>query len=76
MDKQDDVGVNETPTNDYQMLDFKLTKIFTFDSKINLKVSIFGNNLLDEVARNHTSFVKDQVPLPGRNYGIKFNVGI
>ena len=76
VDKQDDVGVNETPTNDYQMLDFKLTKIFTFDSKINLKVSIFGNNLLDEVARNHTSFVKDQVPLPGRNYGIKFNVGI
>ena len=30
-------------------------------------------NLLDEKARNHASFVKDQVPLPGKNVGIKFN---
>ena len=39
-----------------------------------LKVSLFANNLLDEVARNHSSFVKDEVPLPGRNYGLKFNL--
>jgi iron complex outermembrane receptor protein len=38
-----------------------------------LKVTLFANNLLDEVARNHASFVKEEVPLPGRNYGLKFN---
>jgi iron complex outermembrane receptor protein len=32
-----------------------------------LKVTLFGRNLLDEKARNHASFVKDQVPLPGKN---------
>ena len=26
-----------------------------------------GSNLLDEEARPHTSFLKDVVPLPGRN---------
>jgi len=36
-------------------------------------VTLFAKNLLDEVARNHSSFVKEQVPLPGRNIGIRFN---
>jgi iron complex outermembrane receptor protein len=26
---------------------------------------------LDKVARNHSSFVKEEVPLPGKNIGIK-----
>jgi hypothetical protein len=30
--------------------------------------------MLDEVARNHSSFVKNEVPLPGRNYGLRFNL--
>jgi iron complex outermembrane receptor protein len=42
--------------------------------KSKLRVSLFGKNLLDEAARNHASFVKNEVPLPGRNYGIKFNL--
>mgnify|MGYP001441311937 CR=1 FL=1 len=37
-------------------------------------LSIYGKNLLNDVARNHTSFVKNQVPLPGRNYGLKFDL--
>ena len=41
--------------------------------KSKLKVSVYGRNLLDEVARNHSSFVKNEVPLPGKNLGIKFN---
>ena len=36
-------------------------------------LTVFAKNLLDEVARNHSSFVKDQAPLPGRNTGIRFN---
>jgi iron complex outermembrane receptor protein len=30
--------------------------------------------MLDEIARNHSSFVKNEVPLPGRNYGLRFNL--
>ncbi len=36
-----------------------------------LNVSVFAKNLLDKVARNHSSFVKEEVPLPGKNIGIK-----
>jgi len=50
----------------------RVTKIIdTGDGSLNL--SVFGTNLLDEVARNHTSFVKNEVPLAGRNYGVKFS---
>jgi len=79
--KQNDIGVGETSTAGYQMLDFKLTKTFDLqywslskDVKSKFQVSLFGRNLLDEVARNHSSIVKSEVPLPGRNYGIRFNL--
>jgi iron complex outermembrane recepter protein len=32
-----------------------------------LELSITGNNLTDEVARNHVSLKKDDVILPGRD---------
>ena len=72
--KQNDFGEGETATNGYQMLDARLTKTFYLNGTSNIKVTLFGKNLLDEVARNHSSFVKNEVPLPGRNYGIKFNL--
>ena len=81
VEKQTDIGEGETATAGYQMLDLRLTKTFDLqywspskNVKSKLKVSLFGRNLLDEVARNHASFVKNEVPLPGRNYGIKFNL--
>ena len=74
VEKQNEVGEGETSTAGYQMLDTRLTKTFDLSGKSKLKVSLFGRNLLDEVARNHASFVKNEVPLPGRNYGIKFNL--
>ena len=81
VETQNDVGEGETATSGYQMLDLRLTKTFDLqywspskNVKSKLKVSLFGKNLLDEVARNHASFVKNEVPLPGRNYGIKFNL--
>jgi iron complex outermembrane receptor protein len=72
VEKQDDIGVGETVTDSYQMLNTRLTKTFDISGAGDLKVSIFGSNLLDEAARNHSSFVKKQVPLAGRNYGAKF----
>ena len=74
VEKQNDIGEGETATAGYQMLDTRLTKTFDLSGKSKLKVTLFGRNLLDEAARNHSSFVKNEVPLPGKNYGIKFNL--
>ena len=74
VEKQNDIGEGETATAGYQMLDTRLTKTFNLSGKSKLKVTLFGRNLLDEAARNHSSFVKNEVPLPGKNYGIKFNL--
>ena len=73
VDEQKDVGINETATGGYQMLDLKLAKTFNVGAESEILVSLFGNNLLDKAARNHSSFVKNEVPLPGRNYGVKFS---
>ena len=74
VDKQRDIGEGETVTKGYRMLDTRITKTFNLRDNNKLKVSIFGNNLLDEVARNHSSWVKNEVPLPGKNIGVKFNL--
>ena len=55
------------------MLNARLTKTFATGGSGELKLSVFGTNLLDEAARNHSSFVKNEVPLAGRNYGAKFS---
>ena len=73
VEKQNDFGEGETATEGYLMLDTKLVKTINLNNNSELMISVFANNLLDEIARNHSSFVKDEVPLPGRNYGIRFN---
>ena len=72
VEKQDNIGEGETVSDGYQMLNTRLTKTFGLNGAGELKVSVFGSNLLDEIARNHSSFVKNEVPLAGRNYGAKF----
>ena len=74
VEKQNDIGLAETNTDGYQMLNAKLSRRFDLGGQGDSTVSLFGNNLLDEVARNHSSYVKTQVPLPGKNYGIRFNL--
>ena len=71
--EQRDIGVGETKTDGYQMLDVLVKQTFNLSNQSNFSLSLFANNLLDEVARNHTSFVKNEIPLAGRNYGIRFN---
>ena len=73
---QRDLGTNETVTSGFSMLNFNAVKTFTFGKKQTATVSFFAKNLLDEVARNHSSFVKDEVPLPGRNLGIKVQLSL
>ena len=73
VEKQDDIAFNETSTSGHQLLDLKVTRSFQVGPKAEISVSLYGKNLLDEVARNHSSFVKDQVPLPGKNFGIRLS---
>ena len=74
VERQNDFAEGETATDSYRMLDSRVTKTFSVNDKSRMKVTLFANNLLDDVARNHSSFVKGPVPLPGRNVGIKFNL--
>ena len=72
---QTKLSLNESPTESYKMVDLKISqRIPTFNGDGEILVTLFAKNLLDEVARNHSSFVKDQVPLPGRNIGLRFNM--
>ena len=69
------LSLNETPTESYNMLDMKLSQRIPISyGDGEMIVTLFAKNLLDEVARNHSSFVKDEVPLPGRNIGLRFNM--
>jgi iron complex outermembrane receptor protein len=52
-------------------LNLNLSKTIETSPGHELVLSVFGKNLLDEVARNHSSFVKDEVPLAGRNLGAR-----
>jgi iron complex outermembrane receptor protein len=76
VESQHDIGTNETVTDGFTMLDFSATKTFAVGNEREAKVSVFAKNLLDEVARNHSSFVKNEVPLPGRNLGVKIQVSL
>jgi iron complex outermembrane receptor protein len=71
VDSQKDTAMFEDATDSYSMLDFRVSNRIQLSSDLALNVSVFGSNLLDEAARNHSSFVKNQVPQPGRSYGVK-----
>jgi outer membrane receptor protein involved in Fe transport len=63
----------ETPTDGFLWVNFSLSQEIKTSESESITVSFFAKNLLNKVARNHSSFVKDEVPLPGRNFGIKAN---
>jgi iron complex outermembrane receptor protein len=69
--KQTDIADNETVTDGFQILNINLSKTIALGGRHNLTLAVFGKNLLDEVARNHSSFVKNEVPMAGRNLGLR-----
>ena len=71
VEDQRDISFMEQATDGYTLVDFHLTKDILLSSGRSFSVSFFGKNLLDELARNHSSFIKDHVPLPGRNLGFR-----
>ncbi len=74
---QNRIGDNETPTRGYTLLNADMAYTFKPPGQAaevpEMTVGIKAENLLDEEVRNHVSFKKDEVPLPGasvRLYGI------
>lgn len=62
--EQDDIAENELPTDSYTSLDLSIGYVFA-DSDVYMFLR--GTNLLDEDIRQHSSPLKDLVPLPGRS---------
>ncbi len=71
--REDDLGLNETATEGYTMVGFDITRNISIGNDEELVLSVFGSNLLDEKARSHTSYAKGPVPMAGRNFGVKLN---
>lgn len=66
-DDQDKVASFETSTDGYTLVNASVQ--YEFGSQgIDWVVFARAENLTDEEARVHTSFLKDQAPLPGRNF--------
>ena len=73
---QNDTASGETATAGFELLDLMVSKSFSIYSDEDLTLSLFGTNLFNEVARNHASYVKNEVPLAGRNLGLRFNLSL
>ena len=65
--------MEESSTEGFMLVDMKVAKEFALSQDVGMTVS-FLLKFMDERARNHASFVKNQVPLAGRNIGFKFNI--
>jgi iron complex outermembrane receptor protein len=74
--KQEDVASLETGTGGHILLNAGLGYGFnTVAGATSSSVFLRANNLLDEDAQRHTSFLKDRAPLPGRSVmlGVQLN---
>jgi iron complex outermembrane receptor protein len=69
--EQDKVDTFEIPTDDYALVNLFATWRAPMEAQ-DVRLSLSVLNLLDDDARQHTSFLKDSVPLPGRN--VRFNI--
>jgi iron complex outermembrane receptor protein len=72
--RQDELADYESETGGYNMLGASLIysgRLQHADYQLYMK----GSNLLDAEGRNHSSFIKDEVVLPGRNltFGVRLN---
>ncbi|GAB6195116.1 TonB-dependent receptor [Lysobacter xanthus] len=70
--RQDDVAAGETATPGYTLVDAHAAWHLDYGST-GVEWFVDGSNLTNQVARVHTSFLKDRVVLPGRgvNFGVR-----
>ena len=71
VERQSSVAPGESTTGGFTLVHADASWSYGFNDSTRLTLTAFARNLTDEVARNHASFVKDQVPLPGRNIGLR-----
>jgi iron complex outermembrane receptor protein len=72
-DDQDRLAPNETPTASYTVLNASFSYRFFTGAQV-YDLLLRGRNLTDEEVRDHTSFVKDIVPLPGRDLSLSLRL--
>ncbi|MEK9971054.1 MAG: TonB-dependent receptor, partial [Ferrovibrio sp.] len=63
--RQDRTGVNETATGGYQVINTAITWR-PFEQKRNIALLLQARNLTDEDGRLHTSLLKEEAPIRGR----------
>ena len=71
VEKQTSVAPGESVTDGFTLVDAFASMSFGLSDSTELTLSAFARNLTDEAARNHASFVKNAVPIPGRNIGVR-----
>jgi iron complex outermembrane receptor protein len=76
---QNDVAPNETPTDGYNLLRAEISYTQKLANPLagyprEFTVGLVGNNLLNEDIRNHVSYTKDEVLLPGASVRAFANV--
>ena len=69
--EQNKVETFEIPTDDYALVNLFATWRAPANAQ-DVRLSLSVLNLLDDDARQHTSFLKDVAPLPGRN--VRFSI--
>jgi iron complex outermembrane receptor protein len=73
--RQNQTAANESETPGYSQLDAYISK--SFDLPGGQRLSVFGhaNNLLDRKIIHHTSYLREEAPLPGRNisFGLRMD---
>ena len=69
--RQDEIGEFETETSGYTLVNAELSYTFRMTEHGGVvpewTIGLRGDNLLDDDVRNHVSFKKDEVLLPGRS---------
>ena len=71
VEQQKNVALGESTTDGFTLVNANASWSYGLNDSTRLTLSAFARNLTDEIGRNHASFVKDQVPLPGRNMGVR-----
>jgi iron complex outermembrane receptor protein len=66
---QNRIGDLELPTDSYTLYNLYLT-LRPIKKAQSIALRLSAENLSNEEARTHTSFLKDRVPLPGRNFKV------
>ncbi len=73
-EKQSDFSSIETKTNSHLDLSVKYSDKIALSNLYDLNINLFASNLLEQTRRNHASFVKAHVPLPGASFGFDVSV--